>query len=207
MYKIYDVSMPIFEGMPVYKNKPEKQPKFDRVTNNYVSETRLSLDVHCGTHVDAPLHMIVEGNTMETISIDQLVGPCRVLDLTHVSDGITKSDVEHLQIEEGEFLLLKTANSYEDTFQPEFIFVKEDAASYFAERKIRGVGIDALGVERSQQGHPTHKTLFNNGIIIIEGLRLKEVPPGKYFMFAAPLKLVGTDASPARVLLVEGINS
>lgn len=206
MFKIYDVSMAIYEGMSVYKNKTEKQPVFQRVTNNYVSETKVTMDAHCGTHVDAPLHMIVEGETMESISIEHLVGPCRVLDLTHVTDGITRSDVENLGIEEGEFLLLKTANSYDETFQPEFIFVKEDAALFFSEKKIKGVGIDALGIERSQQGHPTHKTLFNNGIIIIEGLRLKEVPAGHYFMFAAPLKLVGTDASPARVLLVEGLN-
>ena len=205
MYKVYDVSMSIFEGMPVYKNKEEKQPHLQRVTNNYVSETRLSMDVHCGTHVDAPLHMVVEGETMETISIDRLVGPCRVLDLTHVTDGIKQSDLENLDIEEGEFLLLKTSNSFEDAFHPEFIFVQEDAAQYFTEKKINGVGIDALGIERSQPGHPTHKTLFNHGIIIIEGLRLKEVPAGRYFMFAAPLKLVGTDAAPARVMLVDGM--
>ncbi|MDZ5610602.1 cyclase family protein, partial [Bacillus pseudomycoides] len=59
----------------------------------------------------------------------------------------------------------------------------------------------ALGVERSQPGHPTHKALFGANIIVIEGLRLKDVPADQYFMVAAPLKLVGTDASPARVLL------
>ncbi|TGU65625.1 cyclase family protein, partial [Mesorhizobium sp. M00.F.Ca.ET.186.01.1.1] len=62
----------------------------------------------------------------------------------------------------------------------------------------------ALGIERSQEGHPTHKTLFAAGIVVIEGLRLRDVLPGQYFMVAAPLKLVGTDAAPARVLLFEG---
>lgn len=204
MYKIYDISMPIYEGMPVYKNKPEKQPVFQRNTQNYVSETRVSMDVHCGTHVDAPLHMVLEGETMETISLEQLVGPCRVLDLTQVRDGITADDVQSMGIQPGEFLLLKTKNSMDEAFNPEFIFVKADAAQYLAEKGVKGIGIDALGIERSQTGHPTHKTLFESGIVIIEGLRLQEVPPGPYFMVAAPIKLVGTDAAPARVLLIEG---
>lgn len=203
--KIFDVTMPIYAGMPVYKNKPEKQPVFHTVQNGYVSETRIELDVHTGTHVDAPLHMIVEGKTMETIPLEKLVSPCRVIDVTEVVDGITAENLQKHDIKENEFLLFKTKNSAEATFQPEFIFVKEDAAHYLVEKKVKGVGIDALGIERSQQGHPTHKALFGAGITIIEGLHLQEVPAGNYFMVAAPLKLNGTDASPARVLLMEGI--
>ncbi|EKS54207.1 cyclase, partial [Citrobacter freundii ATCC 8090 = MTCC 1658 = NBRC 12681] len=95
-------------------------------------------------------------------------------------------------------------NSWEDAFSFEFVYLAQDGAAYLAEKGVRGVGTDALGIERSQEGHPTHKTLFGAGVIVIEGLRLREVPAGKYFMVAAPLKLVGTDAAPARVLLFEG---
>jgi len=201
--KMYDVTAPIFEGMPVYKNKPEKQPKLTTVTNGYVTESRIDMDVHTGTHIDAPLHMVVNGETFETLSLERLVGDCKVFDLTHIDDKISKNDIEHLGIEENDFILFKTKNSLEDVFNFEFIYVAEDAAQLLAEKKVRGVGIDALGVERDQPGHPTHKTLFGNNIIIIEGLRLQEVPEGQYFMVAAPLKLVGTDAAPARVLLFE----
>jgi len=201
--KMYDVTAPIFEGMPVYKNKPEKQPKLTTVTNGYVTESRIDMDVHTGTHIDAPLHMVVNGETFETLSLGRLVGDCKVFDLTHIDDKISKNDIEHLVIEENDFILFKTKNSLEDAFNFEFIYVAEDAAQLLAEKKVRGVGIDALGVERDQPGHPTHKTLFGNNIIIIEGLRLQEVPEGQYFMVAAPLKLVGTDAAPARVLLFE----
>ncbi|TXK89605.1 cyclase family protein, partial [Parageobacillus sp. SY1] len=106
---------------------------------------------------------------------------------------------------ENDFVLFKTKNSLEDAFNFEFIYVAEDAARYLADKKVRGVGIDALGIERSQPGHPTHKTLFSAGVIVIEGLRLKDVPEGSYFMVAAPLKLVGTDAAPARVILFENM--
>ncbi|MFD1735095.1 cyclase family protein [Bacillus salitolerans] len=203
--KMYDVTAPIYEGMPVYKNKPEKQPTFNRVTNAHVTESRLSLDVHTGTHMDAPLHMINDADTIETIPLEKIVGSCKVFDLTKVEDGITKDDLQGLTIEKNDFVLFKTSNSFDEEFNFDFIYIKEDAATYLADLSIRGVGIDALGVERSQPGHPTHKALFSKDIIVIEGLRLKEVPAGEYFMVAAPLKLIGTDAAPARVLLFEGL--
>lgn len=201
--KFYDVTAEVYEGMPVYKNKEEKQPKFQTVTNGHVTETRLSLDLHTGTHVDAPLHMMNDGETMETIPLERLVRPVKLFDLTHVNDGITKEDIADLPIDKGDFILFKTSNSLDEEFNFEFIYVKEDAARYLAEKGIDGVGIDSLGIERAQEGHPTHRTLFQNDIIVMEGLRLKDVEAGQYFMVAAPLKVIGTDASPARVLLFE----
>lgn len=200
--KVYDVSSPIYTGMPVYKNKPEKQPKQTTNTNGYVTETRLELDVHTGTHVDAPLHMVVDGETIETLPLDKLVGPCKVFDLTAVEDRITVKDIEGLDIVKDDFLLFKTKNSFDEEFNFDFVFVAEDAAKYLAEIGVSGVGVDALGIERSQEGHPTHKTLFANGVIIIEGLRLKDITEGEYIMCAAPLKLSGVDASPARIVLM-----
>lgn len=203
--KIHDISAPIFEGMPVWDNMPEKQPKIKRVTDAHVTESRLYLDAHTGTHIDAPLHMMNDGETFESIQLEQLVGTVKVLDLTSAKDGITKKDLEQFDIREHDFVLFKTQNSFETEYNPEFVFLKEDGATYLSELNIKGLGIDALGVERSQPDHPTHKTLFHANIIVIEGLRLKEVEAGNYFMVAAPLKLIGTDAAPARVILIEGL--
>lgn len=204
---MYDVTGSIYEGMTVYKDKPEKQPKLNRVTNGYVSETRIELDVHTGTHIDAPLHMVVDGDTFETVSLDHLIGTCKVVDVTNVESGVSKMDLEKFDLKKDDFVLLKTKNSYEEAFDFDFVFLAADGAEYLTEIGVRGIGIDSLGVERSQEGHPTHKTLFAHKVIIIEGLRLKEVEAGEYFMVAAPLKLVGTDASPARVLLFEGLRA
>lgn len=201
--KIHDISSPIYEGMPVYKNKAEKQPKFHTQTNGHVTESRIEIDAHTGTHIDAPLHMLNDGDTFESISLEKLIGQAKVLDLTKVKDGIAKADLEPFSIEKDDFLLFKTTNSFDEEFNPEFIFLKEDGANYLAELGIRGVGIDALGVERSQPNHPTHKALFKADIIVIEGLQLKDVEPKNYLMVAAPLKLIGIDASPARVVLIE----
>lgn len=208
MYKVYDISMPIFHGMQVYKNKPEKQPNI-RVMQDYtthtVFESRVDMDVHTGTHVDSPLHMLPEGGTMKTIPVERLVGPCRVLDLTHVTGGISKADLEPHGIQKGEFILFKTRNSSQDTFDPEFIFLAEDGAKYLSEIGIRLVGTDGLGIERSQPEHSTHKLLFAADVIIIEGLRLQDIPAANYFLVAAPIHLLETEAAPARALLIEGL--
>ncbi|WP_273849997.1 cyclase family protein [Guptibacillus spartinae] len=203
--KMYDVSAPIFNGMAVYKNKEEKQPEINTTTNGHVTESRLSLDVHTGTHVDAPLHMMNDGATFESINQEDLVGQAKVIDVTNVKGAISDKDIEAEDIQEGDFILFKSQNSFEEEFNFDFVFVGEDAARYLAERNIRGVGVDGLGIERSQPEHPTHRSLFEKDVIIMEGLRLKDVAAGEYFMVAAPLKLQGTDASPARVLLFEGL--
>lgn len=201
--KIYDVTAPIHSDMPVYKNKPEKKPSIKTDTNGHVTESRISIDLHTGTHVDAPLHMFNEGETIETIDIKQLVRQVKVFDLTDAEENISYDDIKDLDIEENDFVIFKTKNSWDEEFNFEFIYVAADAAKHLAEKKIAGVAIDALGIERAQEGHPTHRTLMGNGVIIMEGLQLKDIEPGQYFMVAAPLNVQKTDASPARVLLFD----
>lgn len=189
--------------MPVYKNKPEKQPEYQTVINDHVTESRLSLDLHTGTHIDAPLHMINDADTIETISPEALIRTVKVFDLTEVEDGIEAEHLASLNIEKNDFVLFKTKNSFQTQFDFNFIFLKESGAKLLAEKQISGVGIDSLGIERSQEGHPTHRLLFSNHVIIIEGLKLDEVEPGTYNMVAAPLKLRGVDAAPARIFLFQ----
>ncbi len=204
--KYYDISMAISEDMMVYKNKSEKRPKREfiaRYKAKAINESRMLMDLHTGTHIDAPFHMIDKGETIETIDISKLIGRAMVLDLTEVSDGITKNDLVNKNVCADTFLLFKTKNSFDEDFNPGFIYLKEDGAQYLKEMGIRGVGIDALGIERSQPEHRTHKILLGNGIIIIEGLRLKEIDEGEYMMYALPLKIEGGDGAPARVILSE----
>ena len=117
------------------------------------------------------------------------MSPCTVLDFTHIKDGITKEDLIKKEILNGEFVLLKTQNSFEEDFNTDFIYLEKTGAEYLLETGIIGVGIDSLGIERSQPGHETHKTLLGNSIMILEGLRLKEVVEGKYILIAAPLNI------------------
>ncbi|GBG07853.1 cyclase [Paenibacillus agaridevorans] len=207
MSRIYDISMTIKEDMQVWKNSEHKQPSITNVQNHQQGkphESKISLNVHTGTHVDAPLHMLENGATIETITMEQLVGTARVLDLTKIRGEIARQDLLPFNIQEGERILLKTANSFTEAFDPEFIYLREDGAAYLAELNVSLVGIDALGIERSQPGYPTHRTLMGRNIVIVEGLRLQDVPPGAYTLIVAPLKLTGIDAAPARVLLIDG---
>ncbi len=203
--KLYDISMTIRADMPSWGNDPAKKPRIENVQNHdqgQPHESLLSMNLHTGTHVDAPLHMIAGGDTIETIPLEQLVGPARVLDLTHVVGSIAKSDLEPFAIQKGERLLFKTSSSFSEEFRDDFVFLREDGARYLAEIGIRIAAIDALGIERSQEGYPTHRTLMKSGIVIVEGLRLKDVPAGNYWLVVAPLKMTGTEASPARAFLI-----
>lgn len=207
--KIYDISTLIQPGMQVYKNKEEKKPVIRNMSNHdngqAVHESRIDMDVHCGTHVDAPLHMLKDGDTIETIGLEQLVGQARVVDLTHCEEFITREDLEPLGLKRDEWVLFKTRSSFSEEFDFNFVFLREDGARYLVELGIRGVGTDALGIERAQPEYPTHRSLFRSSIIIVEGLRLKDVAEGSYFMVIAPLKMTGIDAAPARAMLIEGM--
>lgn len=207
--KVYDITQTIEETMIVYKNKPEKRPVI-AITRDHalggVRESSVTLDVHTGTHLDAPLHMLPEGETIDSIDLHQLITPCRVLDLSHLERGIEASDLEPYQINIGEVVLFKTRNSHENFFNPDFIYLTENGASYLVSRGVRGIGTDGLGIERAQPGHPTHRQLFGAGVYIIEGLALGAIVEGTYTLVALPLKLKGLDAAPVRAILIDHLS-
>lgn len=204
--KIWDISMSIRPEMTVYKNRDENRPVFTVArdhTSGSAYETRVTLNLHTGTHVDAPLHIMENGGTIEKMELKRLITRCRVLDLSHVEDRITQQDLVSQRIDANDFLILKTRNSQADAFDYGFVFLDESGARYLRDKKIKGVGIDSLGVERDQPGHPTHRFLMGAGIIILEGLRLAQVSVGEYTLIALPLKLEGVEASPVRAVLIQ----
>jgi arylformamidase len=200
----YDISMPIQVGMPVYKNYPDKTPSFEVIRTfdkHTVFETNITMNLHTGTHLDYPKHTLPDGATSTNHDLTPLIGSATVYDLTHVEAGIDVTDLESLPIQAHDFVLFKTKSSWDTTFNPDFIYVNESAAKYLVAKKVRGVGVDALGVERAQPGHPTHDLLLSNNIIILEGVQLKDVPEGKYKMTCLPLKIEGVEALPVRAIL------
>ncbi|HHW48596.1 MAG TPA: cyclase family protein [Clostridiaceae bacterium] len=204
--KIYDISMSIHSGMPVYKNSAEKIPVL-KVTRDFTSgnvfESKITLDMHTGTHLDAPLHVIEDGKTVESIDLFKVITKCKVIDMTHIATKITRADLEPVNINSGDFVLFKTRNSYTDKFEDNFVYLDESGAQYLREKGIKGVGIDSLGIERNQPGHPTHKLLLGSDIVILEGLRLAEIDEGEYFLIAMPLKIDRAEACPVRAILLE----
>ncbi len=203
--KMYDISMPIYHEMPVYNGKEEKRPVLEvqsDFTTSKAYESRIHMNLHTGTHMDRTLHMIPGGNTMDTMDWRDMVSKCRVLDLTSVEEKITAADLQGKPIQEGDFILLKTRNSFEAILETNFIYLEKSGAAYLAEKKIKGIGIDALGVERAQPGHETHLQLMQKGIHILEGLQLKDIEEGEYFLSAAPLHILGAEAAPIKAYLI-----
>lgn len=206
--KIYDISMSIHPGMMVYKNRDQNKPVIktekDYSTGDFY-ESSIWMNLHTGTHMDAPLHMIEQGDTLDGLNLNQVIRKCKVLDFTNIADHIMDADLSGEDIHKDDFLILKTRNSYQDYFEPNFVYLDKMGARYLKDQEISGVGIDSLGIERDQPEHETHKILLEAGILIIEGLRLKDVEAGEYFLFAAPVKISNTEASPVRAVLVKGI--
>jgi Predicted metal-dependent hydrolase len=206
--KIYDISMEICHDMMVYNNKEEKRPDL-KIVQDYkthkVYESRIDMDVHTGSHMDAPLHMLEGGATIEGYDLYKCFTKCKVIDLTIVEDKITKEDLIGKKIEKGDFVILKTKNSLTEKLDKNFIFLETSGAEYLFEIGIIGVGIDGLGIERSQPNHETHKILLGNGIYVLEGLRLKDIEEDEYFLSALPLKIKGAEAAPVRAILIKNL--
>lgn len=204
--KIHDISMDINFEMTVYKNKDIKRPVItvnQDFSNSSAYESSIKMDMHTGTHIDAPLHMIEDGSNMDEFNIESTITNCKVLDFTKVEDRITADDLATKEINANDFIILKTKNSYREDFDFEFVYLEDSGAMYLRDQRIKGVGIDSLGIERNQEGHDTHKILLGSDITIIEGLRLKHINEGEYELCALPLKISGVEAAPARAILIE----
>lgn len=200
--KIIDISLPIYPGMAVYPNNPAVIINPLTTPTTYISE--ITFGSHTGTHIDTPRHIFKEGLSVDTISLNQLIGLVRVLDMTHCSQSITVEDLTKENINKGEKILVKTKNSERgfDTFYPDYIYLDGAAAEFLAKQQITLFGIDSLSVKQkgSSDTRP-HTELLTNNIIIIEGLDLSQVNPGNYTLICLPLNFVGLDGSPARVIL------
>lgn len=203
---IIDISWPISERMTAYKNKKVVNLTPTRVFEvGGVRESLLTLSSHTGTHVDAPAHFLKDGATVDQVALTKMFGPCRVLDMTSLEEKIMLVDLESYNIQPDERILFKTKNSwFSETAvaSTSFVYLDGGAAQYLADRRVGLVGVDYLGIERNQPTHTTHITLLAVGMVIVEGLRLKEVPTGNYFLCCLPLKVTGAEAAPARVVLL-----
>ena len=204
---IYDVSVPLRPGMATYAGEPGPQLEHLKQISrgDSANVTALSLGSHTGTHVDAPHHFLDGRSTVEAMSLDALVGPTQVIEVTEPRH-IAAADLEAASIPSGtRRLLLKTPNSGfwdDDEFHTDFVGLTGDAAERLVERGFVLVGIDYLSIERFRSPeHDVHKTLLAASVVILEGLDLRAVSAGQYMMACAPLKVVGADGAPARVFL------
>src|SRR3989338_92934 len=107
---IYDISLKITEGMGVWKDKEEKRPKIEvssTLKTGNANESRLHIDAHTGTHVDAPFHFLQDGKKIDAIALDRCLGECIVVDLAKIKNrGIEKKDLAEAKIRKKDIVLL-----------------------------------------------------------------------------------------------------
>jgi len=205
-WELFDVSVPISGKLVTFPGDPKPEFEFVKRIGEGASAnlSRISMGSHTGTHVDAPMHFADGAKTLDQVDIEVLVGPAVVLDMTG-RDVITKEDLASKDLHGVERLLFKTDNSklWEDPkFHEKFTHIDAEAAEYVVGLGVKLVGVDYLSVEKPRtREHATHHAFLDAGVVIIEGLDLRDVPPGDYELFCLPLKVAGAEAAPARVIL------
>lgn len=207
--KIYDITVPISRATPIYEGDPgvEITPFKAIGDGDTANVSHISLGVHTATHVDAPNHFIDGARRVHELDPNKLIGRCRVV---KVPDDIIAIEPEHVgDIDGVERVLFKTRNSEfwatpEDGFRADFTYITSATARLLVENDIVLVGIDYLSIEKGgSQNHPVHITLLEKEIVILEGIDLREVPPGDFELICAPMKYAGAtgDGAPARTFL------
>lgn len=205
--KIYDVTIPIREDMVMYANelKPTIKTLCSMDKGKDYNLTLLTLSSHTGTHIDAPRHFVRDGITMGEIPMDRFVGKVKVFELRD-RKRITASDLEGLPIGEGDRVFFKTDNVHlveDEAFTRDYCSLDGSAAQYLVDRGVIVVGIDYLSVEDADFSADVHVKLLGAGIVLYEGLDLREVSEGVYDLVGLPLKTDGCEGAPARVILMK----
>ena len=192
---IYDISQEVFScrvwpGDP----SPERSVLADIGKGDIINLTAFSMCAHNGTHVDAPAHFLKDGKTIEQLDPAAFVGNCYVA--RHEGE-VTAADAAAI--------LQKAAavGASERILIGGKATVTEAAARVFAEAGILLIGNESQTVGPESAPMAVHLILLGADVILLEGVVLKNVPEGKYFLTAAPLNLGGCEGSPCRAMLMD----
>jgi arylformamidase len=208
--RTYDITLTITPELIVWPDDPpvEITKSASIAAGDDANVTRIHMSVHTGTHIDAPCHFIEGADSVENIPIDLLTGRAYVLHVDPEIDLITRDLVENSTIPpRTKRVLFRTRNSDlwtspHTTFDENFVALDPEAAAYLIQRGVKLVGVDYLSVAPFTDGAPTHQTLLESGVVIVEGLNLSEVDQGRYTLYCLPLKIGGADGAPARAILI-----
>jgi len=209
--RIYDVSVPISARTPIYPGDPgiEIGQWLSLAAGDAANVSVLHFGAHTGTHVDAPAHFIPGAAKLQSMSLEILIGETHLVEIPIDVMALNEDVISAAFPAGAKRVLFKTRNSAfwnEDTgqFRSDYTYISPDGARRLVAEGVRLVGIDYLSVERFRpERHDTHETLLSNGVVIVEGLDLREVPAGTYEMTCLPLKIAegSGDGAPARTIL------
>jgi arylformamidase len=204
--EIIDISLSLSESTIVYPGNPKVELEAMPSATSGSVISKIVFGSHTGTHVDAPQHVIENGEPLDQISLETFVGNCRVIDCTSDTESVSRKTLENANVQKNERILLKTTNSLRgfEKFYDDYVFVSPEATSYLAEKEVSLVAIDYLSIkQRGSKDNSPHTNLLSRNIPIIEGVDLSKVQAGEYFLVLLPLKFINIDGAPARAILMK----
>ena len=207
--KIFDATLPITSRIVTYPGDPKvKIKKINSIEKDHFCLRQVSLSNHTGTHIDFPAHIIMKGKSSSDYPLSYFFGGGLVIELPKKIKSITKELVKKFssQIKKGDIVFFKTDNSglYKKRgFSKKFVFIETDAALELAKRKPKIIGIDYLSPDKYENDNlPIHYIFLSKNILIVEGLCLKGIFPGRYKkILIVPMNIPDMDALPVRVFL------
>ena len=166
-----------------------------------------SMGAHSGTHIDAPMHFVRDGASIERIPLEPLIGPARIIDIPDSVQAIDAKALAAANWKGAERVIFRTRSAlhgwmHSPTFHKDFAYVAPDAAQQLADAGVKLVGVDYISAEQFGAPAPlTHRTLLGKGIPIVEGLELDSIPAGDYDLIVLPIKVGGHEGAPARAIV------
>ncbi len=208
MKRIYDISVPIRSGGLVYPGNPEieimLQQAVAKGAGANVSSIRFGS--HTGTHADAARHFFDDGQTVDKIPLERLIGPALLISFPDDVRAVSAGDLRKHKLKGQKRVLLRTRNSAllsQKEFVPDYTYLAPDGAQYLVDNGVELVGVDYLSIEQFHSGHhKTHRILLGRSVVILEGLDLSVPTPGEYELICLPLRIEGCDGAPARAVLI-----
>ncbi|MEZ5987760.1 MAG: cyclase family protein [Planctomycetota bacterium] len=205
--RIWDISEPIEEGTAVWPgDTPMTREWVMRMAEGHSCDvSTIRMTVHCGTHADSPAHYVEGGRDSAGSELWPYIGPCRVVAVTPVGDPALVPPAALDRLEGVARVLLRTSDAHDHRrFDEGFCALGPEAASRVVELGLRLVGIDTPSMDTfASKDLPSHKILSRGEVALLENLDLRGVPEGDYELIALPLRIVGSDASPVRAVLIE----
>jgi len=206
--RIFDISVPIRTGGLVYPGNPEIDISLQQAVAKGASAnvSTIRFGSHTGTHVDASRHFFDDGQPVDKIPLDRLIGPALLVSFDDEIRSIGASDLRDRDLKGHKRILIRTRNSAllsQQEFVPDYTFLAPDGAQYLVDSGVELVGVDYLSIEEFHSGHHrTHRTLLERSVVIVEGLDLSAPSPGEYNFICLPLRIEGCDGAPARAVLI-----
>jgi len=201
---IHDISVILGEQNIAYPGDPAFVR--EKPTPEAREAMKITIGAHSGTHLDAPAHHVPGGKCLDDFPLDSFVLPAQVVEVFD-PEAVRAADLEDVAVRPGEAILFRTGNSHSGRvisgeFSDRYVYISADAAQWCVDRGLALVGLDYISVDRYGDT-AAHRILLGAGLLVLEGVNLADVRPGRYTLICFPLRIKGAEGSPVRAVLTD----